>query len=292
MEATPNIEESLRRKREAFYQVKAANQQPEVGFMTVQDVDMTKREVRVVGNAYKFLDSDRDILMPGCAKKSIKERGPDSSAVAKIKYAKDHDLTQIPGVFTQLEETEITYRGQTFECLAGTVKMLRTQLGDDHLISYQEGAIDNHSIGFQYTNLKAVERTSKEFDKIVSELINPKAVDGLNWVFVVKEINLFETSSVAFGANSLTPYLGVKAENHEGKVMKLCRRLDGLNSALKAGIETDDMRHSFELQVRQIKQMITELYATLSAPSEKEKAIGESKKSIPNSSRAASLIKF
>lgn len=268
MDPNTNLQQELKAKEEAHYAVKASGEL----VMNVKDVDPTTRKVRVVLNAFNFLDSDNDILMNGCCKKSIKERGPDSAAVAKIKHFKDHDPTKVPGRFVELEECEESYKGQKFACLAGTIEMSKTTLGTDQLISYQEGIIDNHSIGFQYTNIKAVERSSKEFDKIIDGLVNPKAADGKNWVFVVKEVELYEGSSVAFGANSLTPYLGVKSMNPDSLLMKLQTKMDQLSQTLRAGNQSDGAMHTFELQVLQIKQMMKEIFA-MKAADPKEKAI-------------------
>src|SRR5665811_887909 len=57
-----------------------------------KDVDMSKRTVQVIPNTYLFFDSDCDVLIPGCSAKTIKERGPLSNAVAKIKNVKDHNI--------------------------------------------------------------------------------------------------------------------------------------------------------------------------------------------------------
>jgi len=51
-----------------------------------KEVDEVKRTVDLVANTYLFYDSDGDVLMPGCAKKSITERGPKSEQPGKIKH--------------------------------------------------------------------------------------------------------------------------------------------------------------------------------------------------------------
>lgn len=273
-------------KQSEPYKVKAGI----VGF-DVKDVDMTKREVRVVLNTFNFLDSDGDVLLPGSAKVSIRERGPASSAVAKIKYAKDHDLTKIPGSFTELEEGEFNWRGQAMKALMGTVKMGTTTLGNDQLIDYQEGRIDNHSIGFQYMNLMMIERGSNQWSKFADDLINPEKLDGRSVFWVAKEINLFEGSSVAFGANSLTPSLGLKTANKDGLILKISDRIDKLKWCLQNGTVSDERMQTFELQLKQLQQFFIELVPEMNLDKLRAEAMKNETPEIQTGYDFASLTK-
>jgi hypothetical protein len=68
---------------------------------------------------------------------------------------------------------------------------------------------------------------------------------------------LFEFSSLdGFGANRLTPFLGVKTDNKQVQYNNLITKLDALHSAMRSGGE----KETLQLQERQIKQMIYELY--------------------------------
>lgn len=221
------------------------------GVVSVKDIDMSKRTVTGYFNAYNYFDSDGDILLPGCAKKSIKERGPESQAVAKIKHALFHDLTLLPGKIQVLSEDET---GLYFE-----TRMSNTQLGNDTLINYQEKVYDNHSIGFRYLNVTSIDSKAKEWPKVLEQLINPKDAEARGYAYLVKEIMLWEGSTVAFGANQLTPYLGSKTMNREAMQMKLQDRMDILMKQVRIGHQSDEMLSSFELQIEQIKQMINEL---------------------------------
>jgi HK97 family phage prohead protease len=188
----------------------------------ILDVSTSSRIVTGFFNSYNFFDSDKDVLIMGAAKKSIEERGVNSNAVAKIKHALNHDLTTLVGKLQVLEET--TKNGITgiyFES-----KIANTTLGNDTLINYKEGIYDNHSIGYLY---------------------------------LVKEINLFEGSTVAFGANSLTPFLGVKSGNKESITLALDSKLNQLMHTVKNGSQSDDMMHTLELQIKQIKQVLKEI---------------------------------
>ena len=95
--------------------------------LQVKDVDMTKRVVTGYFNSFNYFDSDADVILPGAFKKSIKERGVESQATAKIKHALFHDLTRLPGKLMKLEEDET---GLYFE-----TKMSNTTDGNDTLIN-------------------------------------------------------------------------------------------------------------------------------------------------------------
>ncbi len=238
-------------KKKMFFPIKSN----EAG-LTVKDIDMSKRIVTGFFNAYNYFDSDSDVILMGAAKKSIKERGPDSNATAKIKHALFHDLTQLPGKIQVLEEKTIgKITGIYFE-----TKMSSTQIGTDTLVNYQEGIYDNHSIGFRYLDMEFVDSESKNWQKYVDSLMNPKQAVDQGYMFIVKELALWEGSTVSFGANSLTPYLGSKSMNRESCLIKLYSRLDTFEKQLRSGTQSDDTMIDFEMQVMQIKQMIKELF--------------------------------
>lgn len=254
-------------EKKSHYSIKACG-----GFkFNIKDVDSSSRTVTGFYNTFNFLDYDGDVLLPGCAKVSIRMRGPKSNAVAKIKHACDHDLTRIPGKQLVLDEREVDgVKGVYFE-----TRMADTILGNDTLKNYMDGIIDNHSIGFQYMNTEFIERDAKGWDKMADSLLNPEALEGRNCVWVVKEIMMYEGSSVAFGANQLTPFLGMaKSMNKESIKLALFDRMNKLQSTLKSGHQSDEMMELFDIQVLQLKQMLEELSDGLmiTGESEREKA--------------------
>lgn len=237
-------------KKSAHYSVKSAD-------ANILDVSTSSRIVTGFFNSYNFFDSDKDVLIMGAAKKSIEERGVNSTAVAKIKHALNHDLTTLVGKLQVLEET--TKNGITgiyFES-----KIANTTLGNDTLINYKEGIYDNHSIGFKYNQLSLIEseKNPVAWNEVVSKLVNPQEAEKYGYLYLVKEINLFEGSTVAFGANSLTPFLGVKSGNKESITLALDSKLNQLMHTVKNGFQSDDMMHTFELQIKQIKQVLKEI---------------------------------
>jgi hypothetical protein len=140
-------------------------------------------------------------------------------------------------------------------------KIANTTLGNDTLINYKEGIYDNHSIGFKYNQLSLIEseKNPVAWNEVVSKLVNPEEAEKYGYLYLVKEINLFEGSTVAFGANSLTPFLGVKSGNKESITLALDSKLNQLMHTVKNGSQSDDMMHTLELQIKQIKQVLKEI---------------------------------
>lgn len=256
--------------KKSFYSVKSCQH-----IKSVKGVDLGARIVECVYNTYNYLDSQGDVLLPGCAKRSIKQNGPKSSAIAKVKHALFHDLTRLPGKIMELDERNI----DGFDVIYSAVKMNDTTEGNDTLKNYQAEIYDNHSIGFQYLQMEYVERGTAAFDKVVGKLINPDEAEGRNVIWVVKEIGLWEGSTVSFGANDLTPCLGIKEDStSEEQMAKLFERMDRLNKSLKAGTQSEEMLHSFDLEIRQIKQVLVEIN---NAPIDPKKIIEVQKKEEP-----------
>jgi len=179
------------------------------GIKSVKQVNMDERTVEFIANTYFFIDSDQDMLIKGCAVKSINDRGPQSKAVAKIKHQSDHVLNtkNVVGRLDVIEEREMD--GKTVLFCASHIP--GTSKGNDDLINYQEEVYDNHSIGFRYKQLvRAVKESTNENERKAWEefyplALNPEKADEFGFFWVVKEIELFEVSVVSYGANELTP---------------------------------------------------------------------------------------
>lgn len=246
----------------------------------IKDVSSSSRIVTGFFNTFNFMDSDYDVVMPGAFKKSISERGPNSEAVSKIKHALHHDLTQLPGKIKVLEEKTIDgISGMYFE-----TKMSNTTLGTDTMQNYLEEIYDNHSFGFQYIDVQLIEPEHKDWKRITDAMINPEMAIQAGGLYACKELAVFEGSTVAFGANSLTPFLGVKSGNKESLKLALIKRIDLLESTLRNGTQSDDMMKTFEIQSLQLKQMVSELADTIDLNKEKKSAIIEEKVEVPGKS--------
>lgn len=257
------LEAIMKKKVSTPYQVKASTQ------TGTKDVDFSKRTVKVVPNTFYWYDSDGDVLIKGSTTKSIADRGPNSSAPGKIKNVYAHDLKVQIGKPTLMDERVV----ENMICQYAESEILTTTKGNDTLIEYQEGVIDQHSIGFQYIwdGLELVTADDNDWNKWLSQLMNPQDAEADGYMFIVSQIKQFEWSPVAFGANSLTPYLGVKSDNKDGLALKVMERVDLLQKQLQSGRQSDETMYGYELETLQLKQIISELF--LQGPSIKDTLI-------------------
>lgn len=261
------IKKTAQQKLDTHFGVKIAE-----GTTSIKQVDAEERTIKAIANTYFFIDSDQDMLITGCAKKSISDRGPQSKATAKIKHQSDHVLNtkNVVGRIDVLDERNVDGKDVLyFESYIPT-----NQKGENDLINYQENIYDNHSIGFRYRNLVFAEKDSaneverEAWNEYYPKALNPEVADERGYFWVIKEIELFEVSVVSYGANELTPYLGSKSKDANENIKKnLIERLDLLNEQLKSSVDSKTDKTQINLEVLQLKQIITDL--KLEKPSKK-----------------------
>ena len=221
--------------------------------VSFKEVDTSARTVDFIGNTYYWIDSYGDVLIPGCCAKSIQDRGPDSKLPGKIKHLSNHNLDKGIGRMEVIEETKF----EGMDVLRAQSFMSETQLGEETLTKYNEGIIDQHSIGFRYMQLEWIDSEADGWEEWLGKLINPEDAESKGYMWIVPEIKLYEISSLdGFGANQLTPFLGVKSDNIMVQYNNMTSKLDALKSAIKSGADKD----LIEMQDAQIRQMIYELY--------------------------------
>jgi len=111
-------------------------------------------------------------------------------------------------------------------------KIVPTQLGSDVMKLYEEGVINQHSIGFA-----TVQSEPKE---------------GYNQI---NEVKLYEFSAVTWGANEETPTLGMKSKSKP----EMLDELKKLQKAIRNGTFTDETFILLEFQVKKIEEYIKTL---------------------------------
>ncbi len=225
----------------------------------VKDVDLSERIVSGIFNSYFYIDSDMDMLLPGCAAKSIQERGAGSTKGNKIKHLKDHDWSKNIARIDVLDEREIEIDGRKMQGIYHESFYPESTDSTDQLIKIQEGLYDARSIGFRYINLEYVEEGMEDFDKFLAMAVNPEKGEEAGYFYVVKEIQLWEGSDVSFGANQLTPTLGVKGLNKQLLQSKLNDKLDICKTMFKSGNISDEGFHRLDMEMKQIKSYIATL---------------------------------
>lgn len=171
----------------------------------ITSVDVDSRTICGYGSTFNVKDSDGDAIIKGAFAKTLQENGPES-ANPRIFHLYQHDVTQVLGRPSVLIEDE---KGLYFE-----TTIARTKLGDDVLQLYKEGIINEHSIGFQ--TIKSANRgTYNE----------------------IQEVKLFEFSTVTFGANANTPFLGFKSQFEDQE--SITSQFDKVSKMLKGEITAE-----------------------------------------------------
>lgn len=200
----------------------------------LKDVDQGSRTVKIAIASFgdKNLDRDGDIILHSAVNKTIKERGPKGTN--EIWHLADHwyDLNHALSKFSELY-VEGDY-------LVGVSKISNTPIGNTALELYADGHITQHSIGFSVV--------SEEEDK------------GTN---IIKELALWEGSSVLWGANPNTPTFSVQKSLTKEEANSMLERTI---KSLRHGGYTDETFSLLELQLKQIQQYISDLEQSTTAP--------------------------
>jgi len=206
--------------------------------LILKDLDEGSRSVSGYFASFDTLDSDNDIIRKGAFTKSIQERGVKSTSNRQIAHLRNHDWEQQIGKLTEIGEDA---KGLFFVSTLG-----RSTKGNDAFLDYQDGILNEHSIGFNYIGEK------------------------INWIedssfksggyFEVKEVKLWEGSGVTFGANEFTPVIDVaKGLTNESHLAKLNKEFEIITKALMNGQGTDERLHSFEMRLKVIQQKYNSL---------------------------------
>jgi len=194
--------------------------------LKVMDLDENHRKVLIYVSAFNNKDSDGDIILPGAFKKSIEERGPMSNQL-RIKHLRDHwNLIGKPLEMSE-DETGLLVLSQ----------LSNSTTGRDTIEDYKLNLLE-HSIGFE---------------------IIKRAVDEEEEVQYLKELKLWEYSSVTWGANSQTPLVSLKGLKPEDQLKRLNTKMDRLTNALKTGHYTDERFEEIEYQLQVIKKSYNDI---------------------------------
>jgi len=182
----------------------------------IEDVDMKSRTVTGYFSRFGNKDFDGDIMEQGSLSKTISERG----SKGLIPHILDHDIHI---TLKQLSKPKLYEKsdGGFFESTISD-----TTNGIDTLKLYRDGVINQHSFGF-----KILQKEEKA---------------GIRHI---KEVFLYEISTVTLGANSETPFTGFKSMNP----VELKSRYEVLTKAFKDGDYTDETFAILEAQIKQIE---------------------------------------
>lgn len=195
---------------------------------TVQDVDIKSRTVTGYFSKFDNIDSDGDMIVYGAFTKTIKERGQEGANL--IVHLADH-IFKTDSVLGKPKILELKGGGYFETTFSNTTK------ANDILLLYRDGVINQHSFGFQ--TIKS--DSKKDYREI-------------------KEVKIYEISTVVLGANSQATFTGFKSFTKP----ELFTQYKTLKSAFDNGSYTDDTFQLLEAQLKQLEQEI--LAKTLTEP--------------------------
>lgn len=199
-------------------------------------VDMSGRTVVAYVSKFGNIDLDGDMMMSGCYKKSISERG--KKGTDELFHLSNHRPS--PEFILSKPEFEEDAIG-----LKMTSQIIDTNHGNDIMKLYEAGLISQHSVMFSVPKGKW---EAKELE------------DGSRYT-IITEAKLYEGSTVVWGANPETPTLEVKSlykSFFENDVKKAFEHMNKLVKAIKKGTFTDEMFPLLEIQLKLTEEFISE----------------------------------
>ena len=185
---------------------------------SVKDIDRKGRVVTGYFSSFGNVDSDGDVIIPGAFERTIRERGPQGKN--RIMHLWQHDPWRPIGKPSELKEDD---KGLYFETY-----FPETTLGNDTMKLYEAGIINEHSIGY-----RVVDSDPKED---YNEL---------------KELMLWEGSTVTWGSNEQTPASGIKSLFKDDATLQT--EIERIQKFLRKGDVTDDTFHMLEYKLEQLK---------------------------------------
>lgn len=191
----------------------------------IKEVDVKQGIIEGYFSTWGIVDAHEDEIVQGAYKKTIKEAGPESSR-ARIFHLWQHNARTPLSRFTEEGTLKEDATGLFFHS-----KISRTTWGRDALLLYEDGVINEHSVGIQV---------------IKSE----RATEGHNRI---REVKLWEGSSVTWGANEDTPVTSMKDMNPIQQAEKFNDRIDLLTKSLRDGSYSDETFILLELQLKQVQ---------------------------------------
>lgn len=210
-----------------------------------ENVDVLR--VKVVANTANWIDSHKDMILPGAANKSITERKGIIPFLHDHEHKLDAEIADVIDIYPQqmsLRELGLKMGGTTESIIF--IGDVRREYNEKVFEKYKAGRIKQHSIGLQYISLDLAvndEDWGKEkdfWDKYYPQVINKDVADQDGYFWVINEYRLIENSAVLFGSNVLTPTLDnnmkdigpVATTQDKEPSVRDTRKLDALNKLL------------------------------------------------------------
>ena len=188
----------------------------------IEDVDDVKGVVTGYFSAFNNIDSDGDVIVSGAYKKTVAENGPNGKN--RIMHLLQHNP-----LMPLAKPMELIEDGKGLRFVS---KITETSYGKDVIKLYAEGVFNEHSVGF--------------------EIIKSDNKAGYR---EIREIKLWEGSTVTWGANPNTPIESMKSwdkPKSEEMLSKFC-------NILRTGDLTDESMIQLEIGLKQVQNHLIEL---------------------------------
>jgi len=188
----------------------------------IEDVDDVKGVVTGYFSAFNNIDSDGDVIVSGAYKKTVAENGPNGKN--RIMHLLQHNP-----LMPLAKPMELIEDGKGLRFVS---KITETSYGKDVIKLYAEGVFNEHSVGF--------------------EIVKSDNKAGYR---EIREIKLWEGSTVTWGANPNTPIESMKSwdkPKSEEMIAKMC-------NLIRKGDLTDESLITLEICLKQLETHLIEL---------------------------------
>lgn len=211
---------------------------------TIKDVDVKSGTVTGYFSVFGNVDSDGDIIMPGAFTRTVKNN------YHRLKHLNQHRPGEVlSGTKKDNLVVKEDSKGLYFES-----KISQTSLGKDIILLYEDGALDEHSIGYEVIKSRDSDTQFRQSKWNPGEKIPVKEL---------LELKLWEGSTVTWGANELATSESIKSLTKE-------QAFDKMSTVLKAvrhgKYEHEEIFEMLELTFEQLKQHILDLSTSSTQP--------------------------
>lgn len=188
---------------------------------TEDPTDTDVLRVEAVANTCLYMDSQSDVLLIDCAKRSIKNNKDLMQSLHDHIYSIEAKIGEVVDVQLRTmmwKDLGVNIPGSTqvIVFITDVMKDYNTKVFNQ----YKAGKIKQHSIGLRYVNLELAindpdyEKEIDFWNKYIDLIGNKQDAIDQGYFWVVAEIKLLENSCVLFGSNILTPTLSVSGKDH------------------------------------------------------------------------------
>lgn len=207
----------------------------------IKDVDVKSGTVTGYFSIFGNVDSDGDMIMPGAFTRTLNNNYKRQKHLNQHRSYEPLSATKNDNLILKEDS-----KGLYFES-----KITPTSYGKDTILLYQDGVLDEHSIGYEV---------------IKSRDSDTKTVDRWGQKVPVKELHelkLWEGSTVTWGANERAGTESVKSLTKEQALEKM----HGILKAIKNGkYEQEEIFEMLELHFKQLEQHIVDLSTSSTPP--------------------------